>query len=215
MKLFLPTLVLIGKAAKAVCRVPGPKNGQQVDAKRFCWRKYMKSIKTMGKKDRLAMGLTAAVAALTLGLAVYVPAAEAGKAAGEVLIDGDFEDAMLKHFEKRFFKRIDATEAQQTQLSEIFQTQMKGSRSQREAIRHKLIDLADSFAAEGSTDEQIKAKVLEVRSMHEKLMDTRVDTALKVRQVLTPEQRKTMADRMSSLLSGNAVMKRRLGTMID
>jgi Spy/CpxP family protein refolding chaperone len=174
----------------------------------------MKSIKTMGTRGRLIAG-SALLATLTLGLAVYIPAAEAGKAAGEALIDGDFEEAMLKHFERRFFKRIDATDEQRTTMSEIFLKQMQSSRSQREAIRRKLIDLSDFIAADGSTDEQIKEKVAELRTMHEKLMDTRVDTALKVRQVLTPEQRKTIADRIANLLSGNSPIKRRLSTLIE
>ena len=175
----------------------------------------MKSMKAMGLKGRLALGTTLLVATLTLGMAVYIPVAEAGKSAGENLIDGDFEEAMLKHFEKRFFKRIDASEEQQTALSAIFLKQMQGSRSRREEIRHKLIDLSDSFAADGTSDDQIKEKVLEVRTMREKLMDTRVDTALRVRQVLTPEQRKTIADRIANLLSGNSPIKRKLGMMVD
>jgi Spy/CpxP family protein refolding chaperone len=174
----------------------------------------MKSIKAMGTKGRLITAASALMATLTLGVAVYVPAAEAVRA-GEILIDGDFEEAMLKHFEKRFFKRIDATEAQQTELSGIFLNQMQGSRSQRETIRHKLIDLTDAFAADSATDDQIRANVSEVRTMREKLADSRVDTALKVRKVLTPEQRKTMADRIAGFLSGNSMIKKRINTMVD
>ena len=58
----------------------------------------MKSMKTMGMKGRITAGASLLVATLVIGVAVYVPAAEAGKAAGESLIDGDFEEAMLKHF---------------------------------------------------------------------------------------------------------------------
>ncbi len=174
----------------------------------------MKSMKSIGMKGRLVTGVTALMATLTLGLAVYIPAAEAGKAAGEALIDGDFEEAMLKHFEKRFFKRIDATEDQQKALSEIFLKQMQSSRAQREAMRRKLIDVSDFVAADASSDDQIKEKIAEVRTMHEKLSNSRIDTALKVRQVLTPEQRKTIADRIANLLSGNSPIKRRLGMLV-
>jgi len=214
MKLFLPAVVLFGKAVEGVASYSVLKMVNKGTGKIY-WRMYMKSMQAMGLKGRLVLGTTLLVATLTLGMAVYIPAAEAGKSAGENLIDGDFEEAMLKHFEKRFFKRIDASEEQQTALSAIFLKQMQGSRSRREEIRHKLIDLSDSFAADGTSDDQIKEKVLEVRTMREKLMDTRVDTALRVRQVLTPEQRKTIADRIANLLSGNSPIKRKLGMMVD
>jgi len=175
----------------------------------------MKFIDTKTVKGKLTMGAAALISTLILGGAVYVPAAEAGKAAGETLIDGDFEEAMLKHFEKRFFNKIDATEEQRTKLSDIFLKQMQGTRAQREAIRHKLLDLTDLIGAEGSTDDQIKAKISELREMREKLMDGRIDCALRVRAVLTPEQRKSIADRLASCLSGRSPLKKRLSYLAD
>jgi Spy/CpxP family protein refolding chaperone len=174
----------------------------------------MKSIKALGTKGRLITAGAALMASLTIGVAVYVPAAEAVRA-GENLIDGDFEEAMLKHFEKRFFKRIDATEDQQSALSTIFLNQMQSSRSQREAIRHKLIDLSDYCASDSATDEQIKNKVGELRTMREKLADSRIDVALKVRKILTPDQRKHISDHISNFLSGNSQIKRRVSTLLD
>jgi Spy/CpxP family protein refolding chaperone len=154
------------------------------------------------------------MAALTIGGAVYVPAAEAVRA-GENLIDGEFEEAMLKHFEKRFFKRIDATEDQQSELSAIFLKQMQGTRSQREAIRHKVIDLSDYCASESATDDQIKEKIAELRAMREKLADSRIEVALKVRKILTAEQRKQISDRIANFLSGNSPLKRRVSMLVD
>ncbi|MBS2009626.1 MAG: Spy/CpxP family protein refolding chaperone [Cyanobacteria bacterium SZAS TMP-1] len=175
----------------------------------------MKMIDRKTIKGKIIIGSAALISTLVLGLTVYVPAAEAGKSAGETLIDGDFEEAMLKHFEKRFYRRIDATEEQQTALSAIFLRQMQGSRAQREAIRHKLLDLTDFIAADGSTDDQIKERIAELRGMRDKLMDSRIDTALKVRAILTPEQRKIIADRISSLLGGNSGMKRRTSGLVE
>jgi len=175
----------------------------------------MKFIDTKKIKGKLTMGAAALLSTLILGVAVYVPAAEAGKAAGEKLIDGDFEEAMLKHFEKKFFNRIDATEEQKTTLSAIFLKQMQGSRAQREEIRHKLLDMTDMIAADGTTDDQIKEKIAEVRGLREKLMDSRIDTALKVRSVLTQEQRKTIADRLASCLSGHSPLKKKLSYLAE
>ncbi len=174
----------------------------------------MKSIKAIGTKGKLVTAAAALMASMTIGVAIYVPAAEAIRA-GENLIDGDFEEAMLKHFEKRFFKRIDATDDQQAQLSAIFLKQMQSSRSRREEIRRKLIDLSDFCASDNATDEQIKDKISELRSMREKLADSRIDVALKVRKILTAEQRKRISDRIANFLSGNSPLKRRVSTMLD
>jgi len=167
----------------------------------------LKSTGTQSKGSWLIIGASAIMVSLSLGLAIRIPAAEAGKSAGETLIDGDFEEATLKHFEKRFFSRIGASEEQQSTLAAIFLKQMQKTRSQRETIRHKMIDFTDFVSADTSTDDQIREKMQELRSLHEKLMDSRIDTALKVRQVLTPEQRKTIADRVSNLLTGNSPMR--------
>ena len=119
-------------------------------------------------KSRILSIMAISLASVTAFSFLIVPAAFAGKNAGEALIDGDFEEAMLTHFERRFFRTIDASDEEKTALSAIFLKQMQSSRADREAIRHKLIDLSDLVAADASTDAQIKEKVAEVRGMPRK-----------------------------------------------
>ena len=46
-------------------------------------------------------------------------------------------------------------------------------------------------------------------------MDSRVDTALKVRQILTPDQRKIVGDRIASLLSGHGPLRKRFSSIVE
>jgi len=171
----------------------------------------MKSIEQMVTCRRLLCAAAILVVIIGFGEVFFATAALAGRVNSESFIDGDFEEAALKHFERRFFKKIDATSDQQEQLSAIFLKQMQTTRPQREEIRHKLLEVTNLMADDSASEEQIREKVSQVKAMREKLNDSRLDTVMKARKVLTPEQRKIIADRIDGLLSGNSLLKNRLG----
>lgn len=54
--------------------------------------------------------------------------------------DPEFEQALLKHFEKRFFKRIDATAEQQDKISKLLEAKLAANREKRLASRQALAD---------------------------------------------------------------------------
>jgi Spy/CpxP family protein refolding chaperone len=57
--------------------------------------------------------------------------------------------------------------------------------------------------ASDASDEQVRTKLQELRDVRNKLMDERLTTALKVRTILKPEQRKAVSDKIVALLSGD------------
>ncbi|MBU6454873.1 MAG: Spy/CpxP family protein refolding chaperone [Cyanobacteria bacterium REEB67] len=178
--------------------------------------KYMsgKSTAVSGaNKGGVVLALT--LSCFALGSYFLVPVALAGKNEGDQLIDADFEEAMLTHFEKRFFRTIDAGDEEKATLSAIFLKQMQSTRANRETLRDKMLELSDLIASADSSDEQIRSKLGEVKAAREKIMDARLDCALQVRQILTPEQRKIVGDRISVIVSGPGPLRKRLGAVVD
>ena len=157
-------------------------------------------------KRRLYLGFGLALAsALSVFACSEILPVWAGDNAGVTasFIDKDFEMALRKHFQKRFFNLIDANETQRREISAVLEERMDATRPQREKLRAEAVELSEMMASEAS-DQQIVSKVHEVRDLRNKLMDERLTTALKVRSFLQPEQRKTISARLVSFLSGNA-----------
>jgi Spy/CpxP family protein refolding chaperone len=106
--------------------------------------------------------------------------------------DPEFKQALIKHHEKMFFKRVDATPAQQEKISKIF----ADARAAKEPLWHQMHEqmkqMHDLMANADSTDQQIKDQAHAVRQVEDKLKDQRLDTMLKIRAVLTPKQREDL-----------------------
>ncbi|HEY9730447.1 MAG TPA: periplasmic heavy metal sensor [Drouetiella sp.] len=148
--------------------------------------------------------LTALAATSTLAVTLLTVPVLAGDSAGVTapFIDKEFEVALRKHFQKKFFNLIDASDTQRDQISAILDDRMEVCRPEREKLRSEAIELSQLMASNAS-DEQVRSKVKELREVHEKLMDDRLTTALKVRTILKPEQRKAVSDKIVALLSGD------------
>jgi Spy/CpxP family protein refolding chaperone len=127
------------------------------------------------------------------------------------LIDADWENCLRKHVEKRFFHLIEAREDQQKTLDALFKSRMEVSRPTRETLREGAVELAQLFASSDATDEQIEQKSKQLRALHEKLSDERIETALKVRGILDADQKKVLSDRITALLTGNEPPRLRRG----
>ena len=157
---------------------------------------------TLTLKRRTGLVLCTAVAALiSLGATTTLPAS-AADADSAPLIDKPFEDAVIKHFQKRFFNRIDASADQRQKLSAIIGQRADETRPVREQLRRKVLELNQMMVTDGVTEEQLVAKSHEVRDIRSQLMDDRFQSMLKVRAVLTPEQRKQISERVSGIITG-------------
>lgn len=152
------------------------------------------------KKSTLA-GIASAMVFL-LG-AVTFSAVEAIETKG-ILIDKDFEVAVRKHLEKRLYNLIDASDAQQEKISKLLSDRCEETRPEREKLREGLVDLTNMVGGD-TADDAITAKAHELRTMHEQLMDERLKTLLKVREMLSPTQRKIVSDKIVTILSGGAL----------
>ncbi|MBX9949598.1 MAG: periplasmic heavy metal sensor [Candidatus Obscuribacterales bacterium] len=152
------------------------------------------------RKTSLVLALGAG--ALIVG-APFVAPALAGPLNSDSLVDPEWESAVRKHVEKRFFHLIDATEAQQAQLDDLFKKMCDSNRSTREQVKQGAVDVANLMADQSATEEQIRSKVADIRKLREKLQDSRLETALKVRAILTVEQRKVVSDRVIGFITGN------------
>jgi Spy/CpxP family protein refolding chaperone len=126
----------------------------------------------------------------------------------EPLIDSEFENAVRVIVTKRFCNRIDASDEQRAKLTALFKDTMQSTRPTREQFRRKLLDVSALMASETATDDQIKQEVQAARAIKQQLMDQRIDTALAVRKILTPEQRKKIHERISNIIAGNIKPKR-------
>ncbi len=153
-------------------------------------------------KRSLLIGAMVAGISLSAFTAIKVlPVWAVDAATSGTYIDKEFEVALRKHFEKRFFNFIDASEKQQQQITELIDRRMDETRPQREKIRHEIVELSEMCASDAS-DEQVTEKAHQIRSLHEKLMDERLATALKVRALLTPDQRKAVSDKIVGVVTG-------------
>lgn len=162
--------------------------------------KDRKSRGPFGQKTSAALAFGAG--ALIAG-APFVAPALAGPLNSDSLVDPEWESAVRKHVEKRFFNLIDATDSQKTQLDDLFKKMCDTNRSSREQVKQGAADVATMMADNSATDEQIRNKVADIRKLREKMQDTRLETALKVRAILTNEQRKVVSDRVVGFITGS------------
>ncbi len=155
--------------------------------------------KTVSNCTMLALS---GVAAVVVGFGGQMLPAIAGDGPAGKLIDRPFEECLIKHFQTRFFNRIDATADQRKKLSSIFLRRSEETLPLREQLRHGLLELNELMAQDTASDDDIVNKAHEVRAIHQKVMDERLKSVLEVRAVLTPTQRQAISDKISGLITG-------------
>ena len=105
--------------------------------------------------------------------------------------------------EKRLFTLISASDEQKKTLDTLFHQRMEESRPDREKLRNGVIELARLFESRQASNRDIEDKAQELRTLHDKIADERLKTALKVRDILTPEQREILSERVVERIAGN------------
>lgn len=153
-----------------------------------------------GRKTSLVLAFGAG--ALIVGTPFIAPVL-AGPLNSDSLVDPEWENAVRKHVEKRFFNLIDATDSQKSQLDDLFKQRVEGNRQNREQVKKGVVEVAQLMADDSATDEQIRSKVKEIQKVRQQLIDSRLDTALKVRAILTKEQRQIVSNKVISFITGN------------
>jgi Spy/CpxP family protein refolding chaperone len=141
---------------------------------------------------------------LAISLAALLPmvGAPAALADTKPLVDKEFETCLSKHFTKRFCNRIDASNEQCDKIGNLVTSTMDQTRPLRQEFRSKLLDLSALTASDEASDDLITAKIADIRALREKIADQRLAAVLKLRKILTHDQRKQIHDRVSGLLTG-------------
>lgn len=154
--------------------------------------------------------------ALVAPVGIYFAAATyaAPNTAQTNLIDKEIELCTRKIAAKRFYNRIEATAEQRTKLDEIMYSTMDGTRPAREELRHGMLDLSALVASDDATDEQIVQKAHELRAVHEKVNDQRLESLLKARKVLTHDQRQKLNEHITDFITGG-IKPRKLSMMFS
>lgn len=165
-----------------------------------------KAKETKGFSRKTGMGLAIGAGALIAGgqfLGPLMIPVFAGPLNSDNLVDPEWESAVRKHFEKRFFNLIDATDSQKTQLDDLFRKRCEANRATREEVKEAAVQVSKMMADDAVSDDQIRAKVHEIRKIRQQLQDDRLETALKVRAILTKDQRQIVSDRVVGFITGN------------
>lgn len=152
----------------------------------------------MSKKKHLALGL----ASLCLLAGAHTAMAQEESQTNEIKIeesDPEFEQAVLKHFEKRFFKRIEATSEQKDKIDKLLTGKLSENRSKRQACKKAVKELLAMVADPASSEDSIRAQAEKARSIHSELSQDRLNTFLAVRAMLTESQKKQLGDRLKNL----------------
>ncbi len=111
--------------------------------------------------------------------------------------DPEFEEAVVKHFLKRFFNRIDASESQKKKISELINSKRITNQAKRAALKAGMKDFLSSAASldnSANSDATLRTKAKELRVMREELMDDRLESFLKVRSLLSTDQKEKLHD---------------------
>lgn len=109
--------------------------------------------------------------------------------------DSEFRNALVKHVLKRFYNRIEASDEQKKEISEIVDNRMVANQSKRQAMRAGIKDFFNLSATLDNSQNSaaaLKAKAHELRLAHQQLMDDRLETFLKIRALLSDEQRQKL-----------------------
>lgn len=161
----------------------------------------------MKEKLKQSAVVVAALAVGCLAGANWDQPVWAGNSA-QKLIDAEFEDALRKHFQKRFFNLIEATDEQREKLSNLLAQRMSETRPMREELRQGAVELSQMMARNDASDDQIIQKAHQLRDLRDKIMDERLSTVLKVRANLTQQQRQTVSDKVIGFITGNSLRGR-------
>lgn len=116
--------------------------------------------------------------------------------------DPEFEKALVKHMEKKFFARIKATPEQRSKIAALVESKIDANSGKRKALRSGLKSLVELIRNPQAKDEEITALAHELRSMHQALMDDRLNTFLAVRALLDDEQKSKLGKRIAKVMEG-------------
>lgn len=92
------------------------------------------------------------------------------------------------------FSALNLSEDQKTRIKNLRSEVQGKAREAHSNLRARRAEMRDLFFSPDATDKQIREKHAEVRAAQDKAESMMVEDFIAIRQVLTPEQRKQLAD---------------------
>lgn len=125
--------------------------------------------------------------------------------------DPELRKALKNHIQNKFFKLIEASDSQKQKIDSLFSQQVAYAQPIRQEMRQKSLELLNSMSNDSVTDSEILSKLNEIHGMKDKIRNRRQKTMLKLRSLLTKEQRTVVSSKLKARLTGNP----RLGLLIN
>ncbi|MFA5271717.1 MAG: Spy/CpxP family protein refolding chaperone [Candidatus Omnitrophota bacterium] len=89
---------------------------------------------------------------------------------------------------EQFSKELNLTPEQQSKLTENRKAQRKNLAQLRKAVKENEAKLREALKVPGVTKSSVQPIANEIKSLQAQLIDSRIESILAVRQILTPEQ---------------------------
>ena len=125
-------------------------------------------------------------------------------------VSPELRTALKNHILNRFFKLIDATEEQKSSIDGLVNEQMEYANPIREKMRASGLKIADMVADESVSDSELLNEIEKVNGLKDQIAEKRRKNILKIRSLLTKEQKEVVSLKIKSMLTGNP----RLGLML-
>jgi protein CpxP len=110
---------------------------------------------------------------------------------------------------ENWLQDLNLSKEQIQKIQEIRRQYQERLGQQRQAVRQAQQEFKDLMASKNATSEQIRQKFSQVQTLQQTLSDTRMESLLAIRTVLTTEQRQKMAEFMRK--RGNSGRGRGIG----
>lgn len=118
--------------------------------------------------------------------------------------------AIKNHILNKFFKLIEASDEQKSSINTLVTKQMDYATPIRQKMKAHGIKIADMVADESVSDEQLLSEIEKVNSLKDQIAERRRKNILKIRSLLTKDQKEIVSLKIKSRLTGNP----RLGLML-
>lgn len=150
------------------------------------------NIKFPSRKSLIGTGLTLSLLALATGALQNQKAL--AQTTGASLSDSGFEDAefqkaCVKHGLKRFFQNIGASDEQKTKITSLVESKFAENKEARQKLRAGFKEILTLAQDDSISNEEIKSRVESLKTMHNQMMNERLDTLLQIRGMLDKEQK--------------------------
>ena len=125
-------------------------------------------------------------------------------------MEPELRQALKNHFQNKFFRLIDASQDQKEKISTLVDEQLDYATPIRQKMRANGFKLADMIADQSVSDEALSEEIDKVHALKDQIAAKRRKTLMKIRSLLSKEQKEIVAARIKARLSGNP----RVGLML-